>query len=256
VMGANYVFATLQNPLVFFGALAGIFVGFRAFVGEYESNTIQLTAAAPITRTEIFLGKVLGRTAGLAVPVTLAILVSWAVGAYYVGIASPVTLVLFTALSLLYVLINVLVAVSFSSVFATSARAGGAAFLYFFVGIALWAHELVPVITGYLASAVADPEAAPIEAVHFLLRRLSPRESYKLSTNWLLGVGNTDDLAYHYIEQLQEGVSRTVFDVTETFGPDPPVFLREWFGLVILGLWIVVLGSVVTRWNNTRDLRP
>lgn len=254
VLGSDYVLASLQNPLIFVVPIAAVFLGYRAVVGELESGSLKLTVATPIDRRSIVPVKIGARALALSIPVLGSILVTWLVGGQYLGYSSPVTVGLFALVTVLYVLVNVSVAVGVSAMVATGARAVTSLFGYLVVMIAFWAFSIAPGLLRATTGSGPNGLTAPHSELAFFLRRLSPRESYIVLLNWVLGVGNTDELAYHYIRQTQDGVNMLTYNVDDTFESTHSILLSEWFPLVLSIAWIGLFLTLGMARLNNRDI--
>jgi ABC-2 type transport system permease protein len=216
----------VQNAVSLVVPLAALQVGYNSVVGERESGSIKLLLSLPHSRRDVVVGKVLGRSAVVAVATVLAFLVaavvlliasSWlALGPYLV----------FAALTLVFGLAFTALSVGVSASTDSSTKASAGAFgLYVLFAFNLW-NWLPNVINYFLNDALffrQTPEWAR------LLELVSPNVAYGRVLSGFVAVG--------------EGGGRAA-------GTDP-IYLSEWAALGVLALWIV--GSVaVGYWRFSR----
>lgn len=241
---ANVTIAAFQSPMALFVSLGALLVAYRAIAGERESGSIAFTVGMPLTRWEVLVGKILGRTAALAFPVVLAFCVGGAIGFVRYGAFSPVAFSLTVLVTFLYAVANVSVATGISALVKTPARSATAIVGYFLVFLWLWntglSRRLYLEATGVPIDFLNPPPAVGL----FLLERIGPAGAYYVLTNTILGVGNA---AATYSEVLGYYRPETLYFtliVGETFKPPIPFLLRPSFAVVILALWIAVPASL------------
>lgn len=202
----------LQGPAAFFVSIAAILVGYKSIAGERESGTITFLLGLPHSRLEVVLGKLVGRTAVIAVALlagfSVAAVTLLALGASFSG----VQYLLFSTLTVYYALAFVGVAVGLSALTRSSAKAAAGAVTFWVVN-RFWG--VVPLVVLVLVNGFTFPEP-PFPAWYHALVGIGPGAAY----------GNA--AAYFLPEAFGRRVS------TE-FGRLPP-----WYGLVVLAVWTVL----------------
>ncbi|WP_254769103.1 ABC transporter permease subunit [Salinilacihabitans rarus] len=244
-IGSSVAVGSLQASLGVLAMLGGLVVGFRAVVGDRESGTMTLVAGMPHTRRDVVVGKLAGRTAvvgaGIAVAVGCAILGELLL----YGSVSVVQLAAVAAVTGWYALCWVAIGVAISTLArsSTEALAGaiGTALLALQWGSVTWiAYERLG-------------SAGSISETYLFVRRLAPREAYHVVTNWILGVGNGDDVFLPMLTQRETDVDVIGVFVVDASG-SAPAYLSEWLSLLVLGLWTIVPLAVTILRVRTTDL--
>lgn len=228
----------LALPLQVIVPLLALIAGYMSIVGERRSGSIKLLLGLPPTRSDVIVGKLIGR---LAV-VTTAIVVGGVV-------ASGLSLVLFGTLAL----------GDLGAVFAGTVLLGAA-----FVGIAVGVSAMAPsrgkamaVVVGLyvlfvgfwnvLGGAVfrvveggfpPNPiiEDTTIPPWILLFDRLNPMDAYSGVVSWLFD-GEIFPLTLQFpigVPNLPEG------QLPDAIGGSVPWYLSEWVALLILLAWLVV----------------
>lgn len=217
---------TLLIPLV--AAVAA----YLSIAGERESGSIKYQLSLPVSRSNVVLGKLLARTSIVAVGLCFA---------FAVGIAAAQLLLpemevpydeyaVFVGLTLLYAIAYVAIAVAISAATGSRARAMGTMIGFFFIFNILWSFQ--PASPARLAERVF--EAAGLEYtdhhVEFIVS-LSPTGAYL----------NGLELAIPDANVIGEPTAAT-----------DPIYVQDWFMLIILAGWIVVPLLVgIARFNRS-----
>ncbi|MFC7193191.1 ABC transporter permease subunit [Halocatena marina] len=183
-------------------SVIGTLLGYNAIVGERESGSVKFLLGQPHARRDVVVGKFLGRAAVVAVTVLVAFAV---VGVHYAVLAeSPsfTAYVLFVGKMLVLGVVFVAIAIAFSAALRSATAATWGA-----VGLAIlfafgWESVLI-IIESLLVSGGSPP------SWFLLFNRLNPK--YALDTS-ASGVG----------------------------GGAASFYLEPWFGVVILGGWLLV----------------
>ncbi len=235
VAGASYFFARIQptpgggDPtalVLIFSLLApasllvpiiGLALGYKAVAGERESGRIKLLLSLPHSRLDIVFGKALGRTGVLVVPILVGFVVGAAVIFWQSSSFTPVNYLAFAFVTVLLGLAYIAISVAVSSATTSTFRAliGGGSLLI--VLEFLWRQVLLAIV--YLVNGLSLPQQSPGDWYSFL-QSLPPGTAYSSAARSLLPE------------------SPTTLAIT---GPTPDAFyLQDWFGFVILAVWVVV----------------
>ncbi|WP_435066721.1 ABC transporter permease [Haloplanus sp. C73] len=240
-LGANITAGYVQLAGTGLLPLGVLLLSYQSVVGERTAGSIKFVLGLPLTRTDILVGKVVGRTVGIAGPVSLSVLVLAGIGVVQHGLFDPLPFLGVVLVTLGYVGVLVSIGVSISAVTERTVTAAGAVFgVVFLPFIAFWsliATALFSQATGTPVNPLDPPASGPL----FLLHRLSPSGAYNVVTNWVLGVGNSASTYGGVLTELQPQVSTNAFVVEATFQPGAvPTYLHESVGLLVLLGWLVV----------------
>lgn len=140
--------AGLLNLVLLFVPLLSLPVGAASFAGEREDGTLAYLVAQPVTRAEVFVGKLLGLVAAM----TLSIAIGFGGAAVFIGMRGGISVATFGALAAgawLLAVLMVVVGALLSLVARTRARATTAA-------IATWIALVFLCDFGVLALAAAQ----------------------------------------------------------------------------------------------------
>lgn len=202
----------LQGVATFFISIAALLVAYKAIAGERETGTISFLLGLPVTRRDVVLGKVAGRSLVL----TLSLLGGFGVAALILvalgGDFDPLQYLLFSLLSVFYGVAFVSVAVTLSSITASSSRAAAAA-IGFWVFDQFWSTAVLVVLVVVNGLSMPQP---PLPNWYHVVAGLGPSAAYGNAAGYFLPP--------EFAEQVQG-----------QFGGLP-----EWYGLVVLAVWLVV----------------
>jgi ABC-2 type transport system permease protein len=212
---AAAVINSLVNPVSIFLPLVGTLLGYKAIVGERESGSLRFLLGLPHTRRDVVLGKLIGRAGTVALTILIGGLVAGIIIAARTGTVPSADYALFTGKMVVLGIVFVAIAIAFSAATrsATVATWGAVGLTILFTF--LWDGVLL-FVKPFL---VTDFNDAPPEWFA-LIKRLSPRNALDA-----VALGGTS-------------------------GP-VPFYLEPWFGVVIVGGWLVVpLGLACLRFQR------
>ncbi|APX00244.1 copper ABC transporter permease (plasmid) [Halobiforma lacisalsi AJ5] len=220
--------SSLVGILSFFLPLMILAIGYPAITGERESGSIKYLLGLPNTRLEVFAGKVIGRTVIAIVAVSILLTVSAVVLRVWHGSFPMLEYAGFALLTLYFTVIWIGISVGVSAMCAARGRALAAMLGIYLGGGILWAvPQLTPQASfAYLVETVLGLDPAP-QLYDFVLH-LSPSFTYIIATNGL-ALGIRDDNPEIYAGHYTDG---------------HPVYLQDWFMLVLLLVWLVVPLSI------------
>ena len=249
-LGSNMTIGFLQTAGSFLLPLGVLLLSYRSVVGERTSGSLKFILGLPMTRSDVLVGKVLGRSAGIAIPISAAAVTLGVIGLIRFGAFSPLLFCGVLLSTVVYVMSLVSVGTAISAVTTSTVRAAGAAFGgVYLVFTAFWTKfaEIIYATVGTappettVGTASVNSFSAPADGLFFLLLRLSPGRAYRVLTNWLLGVGNSGGSFDAVITKLETPTSITIYTVESAFhGQTPPAYLHELSGVVILLCWLLV----------------
>lgn len=206
---------SMRQPSVFLIPWVGLMVGYKAIAGERSSGSIRLILGLPNTRREVFFGKVIGQTA----VVSVAILIGYGAAAL-VALISYDSFALFefstyTLLTMLYALVCISIAIGFSASTKSQKRALAGAITVYSLILFLWdviAAVLATLTIGYTVPVGEQPAWLSI------FFALNPSTAFAHATRAV----------------IPEYREITFFPYLETN------FWVDWYGFIIMMLWIVI----------------
>ena len=212
-------------PLV---PLLGIFLGYRSIADDRADGSALLTLSLPNSRRDLLAGTFAGRSVVLLVPSLLTLVAAGIVGAVLYGTDGAVGFLWVLLATALYGLAFVAVGVGLSAVTTSERRITYGAAGGYLLLVYLWSG-LVSFFVSFLHrfdSGVSTPDWVQ------LLQLAQPSEAYLR----LLRAGLDIDAAGQYV------------------GPDSPLYIDWWTGLLLLALWTVVPLAVAYRRFTSGDL--
>ncbi|WP_264556269.1 ABC transporter permease [Halocatena marina] len=235
--------------------LGVLLLSYQSIVGERTSGSIKFTLGLPLTRTDVLVGKVLGRSAGITIPVTAAAVVLGLIGLVRFGLFSPLLFLAILLATALYIVVLVAVATAVSAVTSSTVRATGIIVGIVYLVLTIFWKTASGMIYSNLSGRAADTFNTSADGLLFALLRISPGRAYRVLTNWLLGVGNSGAGYDSVIMKLQPRIGVNVYVVEATFEAGAvPLYLHEISGLVVLLLWLIVPLGLARYHFERRDL--
>ena len=138
-----------------FVSFAAIITCYKALAGERESGSMKVLLSLPHTRRDVVIGKLVGRTAVLAVPIVIALLVGIVLGMGLLGDIAPVATVLLGIVGLLFALTYAGIMVGISATTGSTSRAAALAIGFLLVFEFLWDAVVIGLV--YIANGFALP---------------------------------------------------------------------------------------------------
>lgn len=213
----------LQTPVGIFVPIIGLMLGYKAIAGEIENGNVKLLLSLPHSRTNVVLGKLIGRISVLTIATVVGFTVALGVVLALYPEFSAVEYVQFTLLTLLFGGAYVSIGIGLSSLTKSTAKAGVGVFSVFVLFNWLWGY--IPnllnwAINGSFLFAEGSPDW------YLVFGRLSPNGAFNGALMPLLELSP--------IQQQILGQTGDAF------------YLSWWFSLLLLIGWIVLpiaLGS-------------
>jgi ABC-2 type transport system permease protein len=184
VLNSLFVRDALVTTLV---PLLALVVAYKAVVGERTSGSLKLLLSLPHSRADVVFGKVAGRAAAIAAPISVGFLLP----AVVLLVAPPVNFdavsyVGYTVLTAILGVVFVAIAVGFSAAASSSRRAVAGAIGIYFLFVPLWGAVRFP-LQLYLGMG-GGPSWLPLtgQQVLRMLRLINPTGSFKVVSNAFL----------------------------------------------------------------------
>ena len=234
--GMLVVFVSRITQLVV--PLIALVLGWKSIAGERESGSIKVLLSLPHSRKDVLLGKLLGRSAVLSVSLTVGFILAAAVVAVLLGGFDIVDYVGLLVMSIVFGVAYMSIAVSLSSLTRSTTMAGAAMFGVFVLFYVVWnalqqAFRLLAqreilffdYVTYTTQFQGQEVQARRLQDWVYFIMNLDPGQAY---TNGLTLLTDVD--------ALEQSASYGA----QMFGGELPIFLQDWFSLLILLFWIVV----------------
>lgn len=218
----------LQSAGAFLVPLVALVIGYKSVVGERDSGTLNLLLGLPHTRFDVVLGKLVGRTAVVGVSILVGFAAGAVVALVFYDSFAVVPFIVFTLATIACALVFVAIAVGFSAAIRSTGRA-----LYGAVGLFVlfeFVWSFIPLLIRYVLNGFTLPSLSTMPNWAWFLTLLNPLQAYTYATKAV-------------IPELP-----TITDGLSTL----PFYLQEWFGFVILAVWLIVpIGLGYRRFNRT-----
>lgn len=227
-------------------------LGWKAIAGERESGSLKVLLSLPHSRTDVLLGKFIGRSAVL----TLSLFVGFFLAAFVVillfGGFDLADYVGLFAVSALYGLAYTSIAIALSSLTRSTTVAGAFAFGVFVLFYVVWEGFLLAINVlvqfDYLPGVeytVTGPggETVTLERPHgvaFLFRSFDPGVAYRNALSFATSIAEQNP---QFVQSMENA-----------FGGTVPFYLQDWFAIVVLLFWIVVPLAVAVYQFDRVDL--
>lgn len=215
----------VANSLGLFVSLTAIVICYKSIAGERESGSVKILLALPHTRKDVVIGKIVGRTAVLALPVVVALLVGALAGMVFLGDVALLATVAFTIVALLFAAAYVGIVVGLSAVTGSTGKAASLAVAFFLVFELFW--DVIVFGLAFVSAGFEFPQLADWPAWIFPIAQVQPSSAFV--TALVAAVPDAPQAAA---------------------GPGPGTeqldafFATPWLGLVVLVFWIVVPPAV------------
>jgi ABC-2 type transport system permease protein len=215
-----------------FVALTAIVIANKALAGERELGSMKLLMALPHTRRDVVLGKLVGRTAVLVVPLAIAFSLAGVYGALVISDFALLDYAVFIGVTALFTLAYVSIVVGISASTGSAGRASALAVGFFLLFDLLW--DAVGVGIVYVVNGLSFPATMPDWM--YLVNNLSPSTAYSSALFALVPGAETDT-----------GLGATAAEIDAFYG-------TVWLGVFVLLFWIVV-PTALGYWRfNKADL--
>lgn len=224
-----------------------LILGWKSIAGERESGSIKVLLSLPHSRTDVVLGKLIGRSLVLSLALVVGFALAAVVVAAFMGAFGILDYLGLLAMSILYGIAYVSIAVAVSSVARSTTVAGAGIFAVFLLFYVIW-NAMIQAIQALIFFDYLEGVEYTIEVngQEQVLERL-PGWAYFLD---VLDPGNAYANALSLVTSAAEieGVTEVQ---EEMFGGSVPFFLEDWFALVVLLFWMLApMAFAVWRFNR------
>lgn len=200
------------SPVHVFLPFVGILLGYRSIVKERESGQIKLLLSLPHSRVDVVLGKLIGRTGVGTVAALSGFVLSVIIGLVMYQDFGPVEFAGFVLATLIFLAVYVSIGIAISSASPSTPIAIGAAAVYMVIFHALWGA----IFLFAQATALNVGPNGRLPYWFVFLREINPAR------------------AYNHLVVLFAGLP------TRSGAASLPIYLQNWFFLIVMAFWIVV----------------
>jgi ABC-2 type transport system permease protein len=212
--------------------LTGIVVAYAALVGERESGTLKLLLSLPHSRLSVVLGKLVGRSGVVAVPILLGFLVAAPIFPLLGVTLNPVGFAGFALATALIGVVFVAIALGVSAAFPSSRWAVVPLFLVYALFTLLWGQFSNAVIRE--VSNNTDLGNVALVKVFLVVKHLNPVRAYESL------VASVDASALQARTSLVGGLQGQFVRQTLEGNGGLPLYLSDAALVVYLLLWVAV----------------
>lgn len=211
---------SLQTPASFLVPIIALLISYGAIARERESGSLKFLLGMPHTRRDVVFGKVLGRTAVVAVSILIGFSVGMVAIFVFTGSVSPVEYIAFMLVTILFGFVYVCIGVGISSLARSTTRAAVGAFGLLAVFWMLWGF--IGQIALYVTSGSLIVEPIPNWYLNFM--SLPPGAAYGSVVGVVLG----DNPLMGSVES------------NEMIEMGSAILAEPWFGFILLAFWALI----------------
>lgn len=237
----------VRGSTTLFVPIIALLAGHRSIAGEREDGSVKLLLSMPVTRRDVVVGKLLGRTGVVVVPAVLAYCVAAGLAVAMVGRFDYLQFVAFGLVTGVYALAYVSVAVGISASTGSTSKAVAGAVGFWGLFQFLWGQIAFVLLWSVNGFQFPFPEAMfdPVPSWYVLFTRLSPTGAFEAASSALLPGG----AAAAAQPSGMGGGGEIGFSM-----PSGPFYVEDWFGVVMLVGWILLPAWIGYRRFRAADL--
>jgi ABC-2 type transport system permease protein len=227
-LGVALAIDIMITPLEALVPLTALVVGYRSIIGEQEQRSLQVLLGLPVTRRDLFVGKLVGRSVVVVGTMLVGFVGAAVVIAGWYETFEVWMFLEFVGLTVFLAVVSTAIAVGISGFARSRARAMGGAIVTFATFTFFW--QALPASIHYLqkgeiapqTGVLGEPVAAP--AWFVFLRNVKLQRAYKVLVHeWVTPVFRTSPGTEQYGDFYVEGTQ--------------PFYLEPWFSAVVLVAW-------------------
>lgn len=228
---AVLVSGAFQQGLVTFVAIGSVLVAFQSISRDRQSGTLRTHLALPLSRAELLIGKVLGRSLAVAVMTIVVFLMGIMLALFEFGVVEIIDIGLIWVATLLVVVAGVSVGVAISAGTQTGRSSTLAATIYIVFVLLLWRPSTAPEIVEHIPGGGSK--------LLFVVSRLSPVAAFNVLTNAILGVGNSAAPWIQVVYTADPSIETSLRLASRIF-ETTPITLQPGFSLLVLLGWTIL----------------
>jgi len=229
-----------------FVPLIALIAGYLAIVGERRAGSLRILLGYPHSRRDVVLGKLLGRSAVIAVTLSVGSLLTAGLVAATIAVPDPVNAAGVLGSIVLFGVAFAGVAVGISAAVRTRGKAMALAIGLLLIFLVIW--DALAALT-YQAVTGALP-GLKVEAWYFLFLRISPIAAFRALADGFV-TGPISDFFVWGLEQIPRDTSPEQLTVANRVRGPLPFYLTEWFAAATLLMWGVV--PAIIGYTRFRD---
>lgn len=224
------LFLSLILPITVLVPLIGVMTGYKSIVGERDSGSVKLLLSLPHTRRDVVAGKTIGRIAVFAVAILIGFAVAAVVAFVFYDTFPAVEYVGFTVMTIVFGLVYLVFALGMSAATGSTSVALWVSLGFFALFQFLWGFVVnlfVWVVNGF-----STPENFSLLGGYFTFgeNAVTPPDWYRLVTSLSPSSAYQSTLGTIFSQDLNFGLQAESL----------PYYLQDWFGFVILAIWLIV----------------
>lgn len=225
------LFISLIFPITVLVPLIGVMTGYKSIVGERESGSVKLLLSLPHTRRDVVAGKTIGRIGVFAVAIIVGFAAAAVVAFVFYDTFPAVEYAGFTLMTIVFGVVYLVFAVGMSAATGSTSVALWLSLGFFALFQFLWGFVVnlfVWVVNGF-----SSPENFSIVSGYFSIEQgtvVAP-DWYRLVTSLSPSSAYQSALGTFFSQDLNFGLGRS---------GSVPYYLQDWFGFVVLAIWLVV----------------
>lgn len=222
-----------------FVPLVALVVGYMAIVGERRTGSLRVLLTYPHSRRDIVFGKLVGRSAVIAVALGAGSVVSLLLASVLVAAPDVGNAVGLVGSIVLFGVAFTGLAVGISASVRTRGRAMAMAIGSLLVFLLVWdaaGAGLYAVVTGSLPALEAEPW-------YFLVKRLNPVSAFRAVADGFV-TGRLGTLFQIGVEEIPQGATAEQLRLSNRVNGPLPFYLTTWFAGVTLAAWGLIATGI------------
>lgn len=232
-----------------FVPLVALIVGYMAIVGERRTGSLRVLLTYPHSRRDVVFGKLVGRSAVIAVALGAGSVVSLLIASVLVAAPDFGNVVGLVGSIVLFGVAFTGLAVGISASVRTRGRAMAVAIGSLLVFLLVWdaaAAGLYALVTGSVPALEAD-------AWYFLVKRVNPVGAFRAVADGFV-TGQLSPFFQVGIEDIPQSATAEQLRVSNRVTGPLPFYLTTWFAGVILAAWALIPAGIGYLRFNRADI--
>lgn len=228
----------VSSPVSIFVTLTAVIICHKTIVGERDAGSLKLMLSLPHSRFDVVLGKIVGRTAVLAVPALASVVLGVGVGSALLGDFAIVPSLVLVASMLVLVATYVSLMVGVSAMTSSTTLATVAAVMYFVVFEFVW--DIIGVILLLVTVGASGTTNVNVDW-YYVYTKIPPGNAFGTLFNAVLSeIGTTIPSA-----ETANGMAAAQVDA---------IYGTVWIAIPILVFWLLVPAVIGYKRFSDADL--